>query len=133
MNPNDIPVPPPHDPSWYPAQKQYGIEDNIGVPKGRPMFTGALLDLPVAERKKHMWHVPKHLHNHSMYDVEPHEYKCKCDQKAKAKEDEAKAKDKKITDHESTIQQQQETVAAMAKHIKTLTETLNLVLAKYPV
>jgi hypothetical protein len=126
MNPNDIPAPPPHDPSWYPAQKQYGIEDNIGVPKGRPMFTGALLDLPVAERKKHMWQVPKHLQNHPMYDVEPSEYKCKCAEKAKAKEDEAKAKDKKISD-------QGDTITAMAQHITTLTDTLNALLAKYPI
>ena len=82
----------------------------------------SIADLPVKERKK--WLDPNQDATH------PHmtqtDYSCKCAEKAKAKDDEAKAKDKKISD-------QGDTITAMAQHITTLTDTLNALLAKYPI
>jgi hypothetical protein len=89
----------------------------------------SIADLPVNERNK--WLDPHQDATHPY--MTQTDYSCKCAEKAKAKEEEAKAKDKKISDHESTIQQQGDTIASMAQHITTLTDTLNALLAKYPI
>lgn len=77
MIPN-IPEPPPPVPEhYYPKQKDYHVVTNIGPRNGRPLLPHgvALLDLPIAERKKYMWHVPKELHGHEMYDKHPDDFK----------------------------------------------------------
>lgn len=81
----------------------------------------ALCDLPPEERLKYLdeFQDPNHP------SVTQTDFTCRCD-------DTRKAKEKLIKDQSDTIAQQQTNIQTLTAHVTTLTNTLNSLLAKYP-
>ena len=82
----------------------------------------ALFDLPVKDRKKYMWMVPKECRKDCCYDMEPDEYKehvrkIKAEPEERRKKEEKERK-KKDDDKDATIQQ-------LIDHVAKLTEVVN--------
>lgn len=109
----------------HPQPKDICKYSNIGIPtKDKPLLNCCLMDLSVAERKKYMWHVPKELHCHEMYCIEPENCEDLCAKNEKEKEKEKKQK----KDQEDIIKQQAEQIQALIAHTKALTEAVNSII-----
>jgi hypothetical protein len=123
-----IPKSEPHKPQCCPTD--YGIEGHCcEEERGEPLPVGvAILDLPLKERKKHMWLVPKQCRKNPEYEMEPDEYKehvrkIKAEPEEKRKKEE-KEKKKKDDDKDATIQQLIEHVANLTNQVNKLTEQM---------
>ena len=104
----------PVDPLSYPAQKDYGKAVQLGLPNGRPLLMGNILDLPVEERAQYMWQIQPELHTHSMYVIEPTDHKNRFGTKEVIQ-----------TQTHQTEQTQTQQIPDLAFQVKTLTNQVN--------
>lgn len=117
--------PEPYDPSRYPVSKDCCVISKCDEKGEMPPMNVALFDLPLKERKKYMWLVPKECRKDCCYDMEPDEYKehvrkikAEPEEKRKKKEKEENERDKREKDKDDKID-------LLMKHLTKLTEQVN--------
>jgi uncharacterized coiled-coil protein SlyX len=122
--------PEPYDPSRYPVPKDCCVVSNCEEKGEMPPRNVALLDLPVRERKKYMWTVPKECRKDCCYDMEPDEYKehvrkikAEPEEKRKKEERDKKQKDdereKRDKDKDTKLEKQAKTIESLTNTIIT--------------
>jgi hypothetical protein len=127
-----IPPMPAFNPEHYPAGNAVNIEADISPRNGRPMWiSGNFDDIPLEDRHKYMWQIPRKLRNHQMYKEkgwgarivrEDQEKK----EKEEKEEDDKKQKDKnkRERDNDDSIQLLLKSVADLTKQVNELTKQM---------
>ena len=121
--------PEPYDPSRYPVYKDCCVISKCDEKGEMPPMNVSLFDLPLKERKKYMWLVPKECRKDCCYDMEPDEYK-EYVRKIKAEPEEKKKRekeerDKKDRDRDKKDKDKDDAIELLMKHVKELTNQVN--------